>query len=90
MAHDPVEQPESPEDEPDYARGKDEPEEHLEDERKGRFSTGEEELPEADPEKQHHGRFSEGEEELPESDPEKHERRRFSEGEDSLPPDVKP
>jgi hypothetical protein len=87
MGHD---QSEHSERDPDFARGEDAPEEHPEDERHGRFSTGEEELPEVDPEKQGHGRFSEGQEELSESDPEKHVERRFSEGQDETPPEVKP
>jgi hypothetical protein len=88
MAHDPSEHHER---DPDFAKGEDAPEEHPEEDRHGRFSTGEEELPEElDPEKQHHGRFSEGQEDLPEEDPEKHIERRFSEGQDETPPEVKP
>jgi hypothetical protein len=91
MTHDPSEHPDSTERDPDYARGQDEPDENPEDERRGRFSTGEEEVPEElDPEKQGHGRFSEGQEELGEEDPEKHAERRFSEGQDETPPEVKP
>jgi hypothetical protein len=93
MAHEserPEQDAEYVERDPDYARGEDAPDEHPEDERHGRFSTGEEELPETDAEKQHHGRFSEGQEDLPDSDPEKHEERRFSEGQDDTPPEFKP
>ena len=75
---------------PDFARGEDSPAEFPEEEREGRFSTGQEDVPEPDAKQHHHGRFSEGEEELPDSDPEKHAERRFSEGQDDTPPEVKP
>jgi hypothetical protein len=76
--------PEQPRDE-GFAEGEADPAHHPEDERVGRFSTGEEALPEDTLEKQRQGRFSEGEEVLGEEDPEKHAEGRFSEGLDHQP-----
>ena len=91
MATDPNEHPAAPEQPQEgFAEGEDNPEEFPEDERVGRFSTGEEDLPPEDPEKVHRGRFSEGQEELGEDEPEKHEERRFSEGQDEEPPGLTP
>lgn len=56
----------------DFAEGQDDPEEFPEDEKVGRFSSGDEQLSGADPEKHRVGRFSEGVEDLGEEDPEKH------------------
>jgi hypothetical protein len=69
---------------PDYARGQDH-QAPPQDEPKGRFSEGQEELPPDTPEKIEAGRFSEGQEELPPDTPEKLEEGRFSEGQEELP-----
>jgi hypothetical protein len=69
---------------PDYARGQDH-QAPPEDEPKGRFSEGQEELPPGTPEKLEEGRFSEGQEELPPDTPEKLAEGRFSEGQEELP-----
>jgi hypothetical protein len=56
----------------------------AEDEREGRFSSGQERIPD-DEQKRRHGRFSYGEEVLPEDDPEKHAEGHFSDGLATLP-----
>jgi hypothetical protein len=66
----------------DFAEGQDDPEEFPEDEKVGRFSTGDEELPGDDPEKHRVGRFSEGTEELGEDDPEKQVEGSFADEDD--------
>jgi hypothetical protein len=81
--------PEQPRDE-GFAEGEADPADHPDDERVGRFSTGEEALPEDTVEKQRQGRFSEGEEVLGEEDPEKHAEGRFSEGLDHQPREGEP
>ena len=78
MTHEPAEHDERHDD--DYAKGVDEPDAHPEEERRRRFSEGEEAIPDPDPEK---GRFSEGEEQLPESDPQKHAEGGFAEGQEA-------
>ena len=84
MTHEPAEHHERGED--DYAKGQDEPEAHPDEERRRRFSEGEETVPDPDLDA-HKGRFSEGEEELPDADPEKHVERDFAEGQEATPPD---
>ena len=71
--------------EPDYARGQDD--EHPDEERRNRFSEGQEELPPDTPEKLHDGRFSEGQEELPLDASKKLHEGRFSDGQEELPRD---
>jgi hypothetical protein len=65
-----------------FAEGQADPEEFPLDEKKGRFSKGQEELPGGEPEKHVKGRFSEGQEELGDEDPEKHVQGRFDDSEE--------